>query len=163
MILNCIINWRISYAVEEIYNYLSTLDTSKTTGPDGISARMLKETANTIAPSVTALLNLSLHSGSVPSQWKNSLIVPIPKTSSATTQNDYRPISLLSIVSKVLERHIYSIISNHLHQVYPISNSQWGFQPGKSTVLALLITVDNWLKILDMQETDGGSQWIKLI
>ena len=108
--------------VEEIYNYLSTLDTSKATGPDGISARMLKETANTIAPSVTALLNLSLHSGSVPSQWKKSLIVPIPKTSSATTPNDYRPISLLSILSKVLERHI---ISNQLHQVHPISNSQW--------------------------------------
>jgi len=55
-------------------------------------------------------------------------------------------ISRLSILSKVLERHIYHIISDHLQSVYPISDSQWGFQPG---VTALLAAVDNWLRIFD--------------
>ena len=113
-----------------IYHSLSTLDTSKTTGPDKISAHMLKATARCIAPSVTVLMNLSLQTGNVPTEWKKSLIVPIPKSSTATTPNDYRPISLLSILSEVLEQHVHHIISDHLHVMHPLSNSQW---PGKST------------------------------
>ncbi len=55
---------------EEIYFFLSSLDTNKATGPDGISAQMLKATAGSIAPSVTKLLNLSLSTGCVPDEWK---------------------------------------------------------------------------------------------
>ncbi len=80
---------------EEIYFFLSSLDTNKATGPDGISAQMLKATAGSIAPSVTKLLNLSLSTGCVPDEWKRSSVVPIPKKSPATTPNSYRPISLL--------------------------------------------------------------------
>ena len=57
--------------------------------------------------------------------------------------------SLLSILSKVLEWHVHHIISDHLHNRHPISNSQWALQPGKSTVTAQLTTVDNWLRMLD--------------
>ena len=110
--------------MSEIYHSLSTLDTSKATGPDKISAHMLKATARSIAPSVTVLMNLSLQTGTVPTEWKKSLIVPIPKSSTATTPNDYRPISFLSILSKVLERHVHHIISDHLHVMHPLSNSQ---------------------------------------
>ena len=70
-------------------------------------------------------------------------------SSTATTPNDYRPISLLSILSKVLEQHVHHVISNHLCIIHPLSNSQWGFQPGKPTVTALLATVDKWLRMLD--------------
>ena len=94
-------------------------------------------------------MNLSLQTGTVPTEWKKSLIVPIPKSSTATTANDYQPISLLSILSKVLKQHVHHIILDHLHIMHPLSNSQWGFQPGKSTVTALLATVDNWLRMLD--------------
>ena len=90
-----------------------------------------------------------MQSGTVPTEWKKSLIVPIPKSSTATTANDYQPISLLSILSKVLKQHVHHIILDHLHIMHPLSNSQWGFQPGKSTVTALLATVDNWLRMLD--------------
>ena len=79
--------------------------------------------------------------------------MPIPKSLSATTPNDYQHISLLSILSKVLERHVHHTIPDLLHNMHPISNSQWAFQPGKSTVTALLATVDIWLRMLD-----GGSE-----
>ena len=55
-------------SVDEIYHSLSTLDTSKATGPDKISAHMLKATASAIAPSVTVLMNLSLQTGTVPTE-----------------------------------------------------------------------------------------------
>ena len=123
---------------------------AKATGPDGISARMLKETASTIAPSVTELFNLSLHQQTFPSQWKYAKVVPIPKNSeSKSSPNNYRPISLLPIVSKVFEKYIHSIISDHLDENCPIPTNQWGFQSGKSTTTALISTIHIWLNALD--------------
>ena len=99
---------------EQVFDLLHTLDVSKANGPDGISARMLKSTARSIAPSVTKLFNLSLCSGQLPAAWKYSLVVPVPKSPAATSPNNYQSISLLSILSKLLERHMYCLIAEHL-------------------------------------------------
>ena len=89
--------------VEEVCGLLKSLDARKTSGPDGIFARMLKFTADAISPSVTKLFNASIRCCCPPSSWKISSIVPIPKVPKAISTADYRPISLLSILSKVLE------------------------------------------------------------
>ena len=65
------------------------LDTSKANGPDGISARMLRETAKSIAPSITNIFNLSLKTGSFPTLWKTSHVVPIPKSENRTSPSNY--------------------------------------------------------------------------
>ena len=77
---------------DEVCVLLNSLDTSKASGPDGISARMLKATAVAIATSVTKLLNLSISSCCPPSSWKISSVVPIPKVPKANSTTDYRPI-----------------------------------------------------------------------
>ena len=77
-------------------------------------------------------------------------IVPIPKADEMTSPANYRPISILPIVSKVLERHIASIIMDHLEEVAPISSNQWGFMPGRSTTSALLSITNTCLQALDM-------------
>ncbi len=79
----------------------------------------------------------------------NSYVVPIPKASEVHDPNNYRPISLLSILSKVLERHIYVCIEHHLKEFYPLSDCQWGFRSGRSTVAALLSTIHDWLQLLE--------------
>ena len=113
---------------EEVCHLLKQLDKANATGPDGILARMLKETASTITPSVTELFNLSLHQQTFPSQWKYANVVPIPKNSaSKSSPNNYRPIALLPIVSKVFEKYIHSIISDHLDENCPIPTNQWDF------------------------------------
>ena len=101
----------LSCGEDEIADLLSSLDVTKSNGPDGISARMLKYTAFSIAPAVTMLFNLSLKLGRVPHCWKTSRIVAIPKTPAAKSPDNYRPISLLSILSKVLERHVFQLIT----------------------------------------------------
>ena len=121
---------------------LAALDPSKASGQDGISARMLKCTAYSIAPSITKLFNLSLTTGTIPSVWKKSLIVPIPKNQELSNPSNYRPVSLLPIVSKVLERHIFMIVMDHLKLNHPLSAFQWGFLEGRSTVTALLHLTD---------------------
>ena len=117
---------------------------------------MLKSTASAIAPSVTKLFNCSIKCGHPPSAWKFSSVVPIPKVVKAQSTSDFRPISLLSILSKALERHFYNLISNHLLINCPLVDSQWGFQPGKSTVSALLHTTHDWLQQLEMGTEIGA-------
>ncbi len=134
---------------EEILALLQTLDASKASGPDGVSIRMLKGTAASIAPSLTMLLNISIRSGRFPNCWKQSSLVPVPKASAHDCPINYRPISLLSVVSKVLERYIHSINTSHLNVNHPISQQQWGFQRGKSTVTSLLTVIHDWLMILE--------------
>ncbi len=117
---------------------------------------MLKCTAGAIAPSVTKLFNLSIQSGQPPTAWKCSNVVPIPKKQGPMRPNDFRPISLLPILSKVLERHFHCLISDHLSEHSPLSDCQSGLQPGKSTVSALLSTTHDWFQLLEEGKDIGA-------
>ena len=134
---------------EEILSYIQALDATKASGPDGISIKMLKYTATSIAPSIAKLFNISIKLGHFPTCWKTSSVVPIPKSSQHNEAANYRPISLLSVVSKLLERHIHQVITIHLNENRPLSNMQLGFQSGKSTVTALLAVTHDWFKALE--------------
>ena len=106
-----------------------SLDPTKVNGPDGISTFMLKGVAHSISSSLSKLFNLSIAQGCFPQCWKLSSIVPIPKSKNHTECSVYRPISLLYIVSKLLEKHIYSLLSCYLLESNPLSNHQMGI-PG---------------------------------
>ena len=134
---------------DTVCELLASLDVSKSSGPDGISTKMLKHTAVRMAPSVTQLFNLSIKNGRVPRGWKLSTVVPIPKSGRSHSPDNYRPISLLSVLSKVLEKHIHTLIFNHLKQHYPLSDCQWVFRNGQSTVSALLSTIHHWLQLME--------------
>ena len=134
---------------DEVAYLIKSLDVSKASGPDGISALMLKSVADAIVPSLTRLFNISISMGRFPECWKVSSVVPIPKSTNHSDATNYRPISLLPIVSKLLERHFYHIISDHLSNFHPLTTCQWGFQPGKSTTAALLAVTHKWLQALD--------------
>ena len=87
-----------------VRSVLSNLDNNKAHGPDEIPARLLTETAYQIALSLCLLFNKSLKSGIVPREWNIPNIVPIHKKGDKDHEENYRPISHLSLVSKVLER-----------------------------------------------------------
>ena len=95
---------------------LSKLKSKSATGPDIIPCRLLKFFSTTIAPSLSSLFNLSIAQGKLPSLWKISNLVPIPKGTSKNRVENYCPISLLPVVSKILERHIYSLLLEHFTQ-----------------------------------------------
>ena len=140
-------------SVTEVTHLLQALDTKKATGPDGIAAVMLKEVATQIAPSITRLFNLSLSTGCLPSEWKYSNIVPIPKSNDPTVASNYRPISLLCVVSKVLEKHVYAIVLRHAMSRNLISSKQWGFLSRRSTGTALLKVTTDWLQSLENHDS----------
>jgi len=134
---------------EEVLTMLEALDVSKSNGPDGISARMLKATAHSIAPAITKLFNMSIKNGRLPNEWKTSLVVPIPKKGDPSDPANYRPISLLPVLSKLLERHMSNLVYDHLLVHSPISIAQWGFLPKRSTTDAVLSVIHEWHQILD--------------
>ena len=136
-------------AEDVIFDLLVNLDTTKSVGSDGISAKMLKCTAASISSPLTSLCNLSISTSVFPSAWKQARIVPVPKGTNKTLPSGYRPISILPVVSKIIERHIKTIIVEHLECSAPISPKQWGFISSKSTISALIKVVDDWSRALD--------------
>ena len=103
---------------EEILEMITNLDASKASGPDKISVKMIKGTAPSIAPLFAQIFNTSIESGKVPSVWKASNIVPIPNGSnSSSNPSDYRPISLLSVVSKLLEKVMHKRVLTSLQDI----------------------------------------------
>ena len=122
---------------EEVLEMLCTLDTSKATGPDEISAVILKATAESITKGITTLFNKSIESSEVPKDWKVSTVL-ILKGDDFYKPSNYRPISLLSILSKLLERHMHKLIFNHLESTALLALQQWGFRTKRSTVFALI-------------------------
>ena len=107
----------LSCSVADVYKVLSSLDVHKAIGPDAISPRILKECAAELAPSISQLFNFSLDHGKLPSVWKSANVVPIHKSGERTLAENYRPVSLTSILVKCLERiihkHIMKFLTHH--------------------------------------------------
>ena len=104
----------------EIEQLLKGLDVLKANGSDGISAHMLRATSESIAPSLTSLFNLSITKSHFPKLWKSARVVLIPKSTSKHSSPGYRSISLLSILSKLLEKHFHLLITDHLSEHHPL-------------------------------------------
>ena len=97
-----------------MFALLSTLDCSKASRADDISARMLKMTAFSIAAPIAQIFNTSISLGDLPHEWKTARVIPIPKGAASSDPSKYRPISLLSVLSKLLETFIRGILLDHL-------------------------------------------------
>ena len=87
---------------------------------------------------------MSIKSGKLSNEWKLALVTSIPKPGNKFDPANYRPISLISILSKLLEKHKHIHLLKHLQKQSGISNSPWGFTKGKSTTGALLTAVQTW-------------------
>ena len=110
---------------------------------------MLKETAHTIAPSLTKLISLSLQFSYVPQQWKEANVVPVFKKGNRSCCNNYRPISLLNITAKVCEKIIFKNLFNYIRDNNLITAHQSGFMPGDSTVNQLAFMYNLFAKALN--------------
>ncbi|KAF2347940.1 hypothetical protein FHG87_021303 [Trinorchestia longiramus] len=90
--------------VEELEEQISILNPYKSTGPDGLGPRILKETPEVISEPLTNIFNRSLKTGIVPDDWKRANVTPIVKKGNKQTPNNYHSISLTSVISKTIER-----------------------------------------------------------
>lgn len=116
---------------------------SNAVGADAIPIKLLKDILPVVLPVITIIFNKSLSSSKFPSHWKLALVRPLPKVSSPVNPSDFRPISILSALSKCLERVVYLQISAFLETNRVLSNFQSGFRSKHSTTSALLKVTDD--------------------
>ena len=137
----------IEYLVKEI----DILSTSKSTGSDDISVKILKalKGASNALESLVYISNLSFSSGTYPMAWGLAKIRPIFKAGDRLSVENYRPISLLSIVSKIVEKCVQKSYYSFLLQTNYFCNNQFGFRPGHSCEIALLCMTDDWAAQVD--------------
>jgi len=133
----------IQIEIDGVSHLLQELDPHKASGPDGISARFLKETSTSIAPAITLIFNASLAQGKLPQDWKNAFVTPVYKKGSRTVPSNYRPISLTCICCKIFEHIISSSITNHLNSHNIICMEQHGFRKHRSCETQLLETLND--------------------
>ena len=128
---------------------LNKLSKSKATGLDNISAKLVRECADLISIPVCNIFNNCLSSGLFPDDWKCARVTPLFKQGERTDVNNYRPISVISIIAKVFERIVYDQLYSFLANEEIITNQQSGFRSLHSTVTALLEATDSWALDID--------------
>lgn len=135
---------RVVFTDDIVLKKLTELRTDKTPGPDGLHPRILKEVAEQIAHPLAIIFDLSIASSTVPSQWKKANVCPIFKKGSSCDPANYRPVSLTSIVCKLMERIISEVIVDYVTTNELQCSQQHGFTRGKSTVTNLLEATNIW-------------------
>jgi len=122
----------------EIKNIISNLGVNKASGPNSIPTSLLKEFSSLLIEPITNLINKSLTEGTFPSLFKMAQICPIYKKSDKTKCANYRPISLLSNLSKIFERIMYNRLEKYLEKHSLLYDHQFGFRKSFSTEHALM-------------------------
>jgi Reverse transcriptase (RNA-dependent DNA polymerase) len=134
---------------EEVLKILKSLKTDKSPGPDGIHARMLKECAMELTKPLCTMFRQSLNEGKLPQSWKEGHVTPIFKKGLRMRVDNYRPVSLTSVVCKVMEKIMRRAVIEHMITNNLLSDSQHGFIQGRSCTTQLLQVFDRWSEIID--------------
>ena len=125
-------------------------NSKKASGPDEFAIVFLKQLNNLISPIISKLVNESFKTGIYPDCLKLAKVIPIYKGGKKSCAGNYRPISLLSIINKIIEKIIYSRLISFLDKYNIINQNQFGFRQGYSTTMAVAQFYENILNSYDI-------------
>ena len=128
----------IAITESDVKQLIEVLDSNKAVGPDCISHKVLKNAKCNIAKPLCCLFNRFLQDGIFPKMWKTGLVIPLFKKSEKHSSGNYRHISLLSCLGKLMERCVYKYLYNYLISNSLLYANQSGFLTGHSTVYQLI-------------------------
>ncbi len=137
--------------IEEIIDITNSLKPSDSCGIDSISSNLLKKIIPEIADVICYIFNRSLSSGIVPTILKTAKVNPIFKSGDKHQFTNYRPISILPSISKILEKIVYNRIYKFITKHNILSNNQFGFRKIRSTYLAINALYDKITNALDQK------------
>ena len=137
---------------DAVLKILGKLKGSSSTGIDDIDSNTLKLIKNEISPVLTHIINLSISNNSFPHTWKQAKVIPLHKKNEVLYAKNYRPVSLLSVFSKVLERCIFAQVIDYLESNRLLHPSHHGFRSGHSTLSALVQMFDTWVEAFEDEE-----------
>ena len=137
---------------------LNNLNIHKASGPDGLSARVLKECSSEISPMLALIYNESLAQDTVQDNWRQANVAPVFKKSEKYNAANYRPVSLTCICCKTLEHIIVSNINKHLAFESILADCQHGFQSQRSCETQLVQFYHDMVSNLDVALDRGQKQ-----
>ena len=144
----------LSYKPKSI-SYKPISKSNKAAGLDKIPQKLLKDSVFVVTPYLNLIFNLSLSEGNFPSDWKNARVSPIFKSGNREECGNYRPISILSAISKIFEKIVFDQLNQYLITNQILTPNQSGFRKGYSTCSSLLRTTNEWLVNMDKGLING--------
>ncbi len=151
--INYLTNERLTdvyFDVPTVWDIMRKLNPGKASGPDKISYRFLKECAHSLARPFCLLFQRSLNDGIFPTLWKLSHISPVYKKAEKFFRENYRPVSLLSCISKVMERVVFNVMYSYFKRLGLLTERNSGFKENDSTINQLIHICNNIYKGLDI-------------
>ena len=138
---------------EEIRKIINELPSKRSSGVDNISNVLLKELSDILCKPLCILTNRSMQSGIFPDLMKLAEVIPLYKGKSRESETNYRPISLLTTMSKIVEKIVYSRVYKFLTKTGQICESQYGFHSNHSCEHAVAHVIGNILKNLENRKS----------
>ena len=139
----------IEFSEDDVDTLLTKLKDNKSPGVDNIHPTMLKNLHSVLKKNRYLLFKKSLDEGTVPKDWKMANVSPIHKKGNKKLTSNFRPVSLTSMVGKLLERLINQAIMTHLSQHNLIKDTQHGFLPKRSCRTNLLLYLELLTSCID--------------
>lgn len=131
---------------------IKQLDASKSCGPDNCHPFFLKECATELSRPLAILFRKSIDCGRLPKDWKEANVTCIFKKGDKSAASNYRPVSLTSVVCKLLEKVIKEALLQHMDKHKLLSDCQFGFRKHRHTILQLLTVLEDWTNYIDNDE-----------
>ena len=130
----------------KILRIISNLKSSSSCGLDSFDSKIIKIVKLQLLPVITHIVNLSISQQKFPEKWKVAKVIPLLKKNEVINPKNYRPVSLLPVISKVLERAIFEQMIQYLEGNNLLHPSHHGFRSHHSTVTALIEMYDQWVE-----------------
>ena len=149
------VNWQFSssrpviFSKEGIKNLLKKLKEHKAAGPDEITTKLLKTLASELAPALELLYQATMKQGHIPNDWRHAKVAPIYKKGDRSFPENYRPVSLTSVLCKTAEHIVTSHIHQHLDKYNILTNAQHGFRKYRSTDTQLMLTLQDLHRVIE--------------
>jgi len=139
---------------EEIQERIANLDRNKATADNDIPAKVLQKTNDIVSNQLTQIYNDSINNHNFPNSLKQADISPVFKKNDKTKKENYRPISILPTISKLIEKILFEQINGYMKKY--LSPYLFGFRKGYSTEQCLIVLIEAWKNALDCKKYPGA-------
>ena len=137
-----------------VLEYFQNLKQGKSAGPDKIPTTILKDAADFICKPLTMIFNSSSRLGTFPDRWKIARITPLYKSGAKDDTNNYRPISILSVLSKLYEKIAHDQLIDFLQSSKKRTQNQFAFRKLHSTITSLIGVSDHWYSNIENKKAN---------
>ena len=139
----------------QVDKIICSLSNSTSFGLDEIDTSTIKLVKNEILPVITHIVNLSISTGRFPSAWKKAKVVPLYKKDDPLNPKNYRPVAIVPILSKILERVIFNQMIEYLTSNGILHPNHHAFRQNHNTTTAMIQMYDSWLQAIESGQIAG--------